>query len=230
MASPVRAGMALGGLALTVVLVTGAAIAQTRDPPASGSGPSAPATIQAPTIQGPTVPLSTVPSPEAPPPSGMPGFQPGFVDAFGRWIKQSTSGFGLPDAALNSGRGMTEAASSAATNAARSTVDAARGAAEASQGVASAMGSVARDTAGALARLPGARIAVGRERCGIAPNGAPDCRFAALALCQARGFAGGKSVDIETTESCPPDASLLRWRGETVTCTTENFVTRSLCQ
>ena len=123
-------------------------------------------------------------------------------------------------------RAMTDAANSTANAA----TGAAKGAAAAGQGVADAVGSVARDTAGALSRLPGARIAVGRERCGVAPNGAPDCRMAALALCRAQGLPGGRSVDIETTEACPTDASLARWRGETVTCPTENFVTRSFCQ
>ncbi len=208
----VRSGVVVTAAA---VLVAWAAAAQTPQPPAAAPAP--PDQTTAPT----------------PPPAASPGSQPGFIDAFGRWMQQSTAGVNANvNAAWGSlpGKGVTDAATDAASNAARSTAEAARGAAEASQGVANAMGSVARETAGALSRLPAARIAVGRERCAIAPNGAPDCRVAAEALCRAKGYGGGSSVDVETTEDCPPDASLARWRGETVVCATENYVTRSLCQ
>jgi hypothetical protein len=207
------------GVAVAGVLVAFAAAAQSPQPLAPAPAQPPPSTTQAP------APASS------PWPSAVPGYQPGFFDAVGRWMQQSTAGFNSNvSSAWNSGKGVTDAASDAASSAARSTADAAKGAAEAGQGVANAMGSVARDTAGALTRLPGARIVVGRERCGVAPNGAPDCGLAALALCRSQGLAGGNSVDIETTEKCPPDASVRRWRGETVACTTDNFVTRSLCQ
>ena len=210
------AGFAIGA---ALLLAASVGLAQTAAQP-----PAAPAQIPQPADQTPQ---------PAPPPSASPNYHPGFIDAVGRWMHDSTAGF---NANVNSawealpGRGMSGAASDAASNAARSTVDAAKGVGEAGQGVANAMGNAARDTAGALTRLPGARIAVGRERCTVAPNGAPDCRLAAQALCRAKGFGGGSSVDIETSESCPPDASLQRWRGETVVCATDNFVTRSLCQ
>jgi hypothetical protein len=208
-------------MALTAVFVAWAAAAQSPQPPAPGFAQPAPSATPAPAS----------PSPSSPPASGVPGYQPGFFDAVGRWMQQSTAGFNSNvNSAWSSGKGVTDAASNAANSAARSTTDAAKGAAEAGQGVANAMGSVARDTAGVLSRLPGARIVVGRERCGVAPNGAPDCRLAALALCRGQGLPGGSSVDIETTENCPPDASVRRWRGETVACTNDNFVTRSLCQ
>lgn len=173
--------------------------------------------------------MSGPPAAPAPASADTPNPPPGFIDAFGNWIQESTAGF---NANVNSawsvlpGRGMSEAAS----NAARSTADAAKGAVEAGQGVANAMGGVARETAGALTRWSGTNIVVGRELCAVAPNGAPDCRVAAEALCRAKGLGGGSSVEIETTESCPPDASLARWRGETVVCATDNYVTRSLCR
>ena len=207
------------GLAATAaaVLVAFAALAQAPQPllPAAPTAPAQPP-VQA-----------------APPPSDGPGSKPGLFDEVGRWMRDSTAGF---NAKVNAGwdalpgKGVTDAAADAAGSAARNTADAAKGVGEASQGVANAVGGVARDTAGAISRLPAARIAVGRELCTVAPNGAPDCRAAAQALCRARGYAGGNSVDVETTEDCPPGASMARWRGETVTCSTENYVTRSLCQ
>lgn len=221
-----EAVLLLRGIAVTAAAVLVAWVA-------AAQSPQAPQPPQTPPPPGAALDAPDQPTTPAPPRPGIPGYQPGFIDAFGRWMQESTAGF---NANLNAawgalpGKGMTDAATDAASNAARNTADAAKGAAEASQGVANAMGSVARDTAGALSRLPAARIAVGRERCGIAPNGAPDCRFAAQALCRAKGYGGGNSVDVETAESCPPDASLARWRGETVTCATENYVTRSLCQ
>jgi hypothetical protein len=207
------------GLGVAALLVAWSAAAQTPSP-----SPVPPAAGQA------APPQALQPAqPAGPGASTVPGYQPGLIDAVGRWMKESTEGFNANvNAALDAlpSKGMGEAAG----NAARSTTDAAKGAVEASQGVANAMGGVARDTAGALTRLPGARIAVGRERCAIAPNGAPDCQLAAQALCRASGLPGGSSIDVVTSENCPPDASLQRWRGATVVCTNENFVTRSLCQ
>ena len=37
-----------------------------------------------------------------------------------------------------------------------------------------------------------------RERCPIAPNGAPDCKAAAEIMCRTKGFATGNSVDYQT--------------------------------
>lgn len=140
-------------------------------------------------------------------------------------MQESTAGF---NANLNAawdkmpGKGMTDAAANAA--------NAASAVSKVTQGAATAVGTAARDTAGALARLPGARIVAGRERCAVAPNGAPDCQMAAVALCKAAGLPGGASIDFETAEVCPPAEAMARWRGEPAVCATENYVTRSLCQ
>ena len=170
-----------------------------------------------------------VPPPHLGEPSaaGVPGYRPGFFDAFGRWVQESTAGF---NANLGAGWGSPKGMSDAAASAARNTADVAKGAAEMTRGAADAMTSVARETAGALTRLPTSRVVVGRERCTVAPNGAPDCRVAAEAMCKAGGFASGSSIDFETAEVCPSTALMARWRGEKVTCETQNFVTRSLCQ
>jgi hypothetical protein len=80
-----------------------------------------------------------------------------------------------------------------------------------------------------VARIPGARVISERATCPTAPNGAPDCRAAAEAICKAHGFASGSSVDFQTAEKCPPIA-LNRPDREPAICTIESYVTRALCQ
>ena len=84
----------------------------------------------------------------------------------------------------------------------------------------------AKDAAGAVARIPGVRVATGHEKCQNAPNGAPDCQAAAIAVCKAKGFETGKSLDMTTAEVCPASV-LLSGRGA---CKDETFVSRALCQ
>jgi hypothetical protein len=87
----------------------------------------------------------------------------------------------------------------------------------------------AKDAADALSRLSNAKIVDGRERCEIAPNGSPDCQMAAEKICKAKGFAQGKSADIQTSRKCsarawlsgsPPDSA----------CTYETIVVKAACQ
>jgi hypothetical protein len=84
----------------------------------------------------------------------------------------------------------------------------------------------AKDAAGAVVRIPGVRVVTGHEKCQNAPNGAPDCVAAAVAVCKAKGFETGKSMDMTTAEVCPASV-LLSGRGE---CRDETFVSRALCQ
>jgi hypothetical protein len=87
----------------------------------------------------------------------------------------------------------------------------------------------AKDAAEAVAKLPNARFMTGHEKCVTSPNGAPDCLAAANALCKAKGFEGGKSVDMTTAEVCPARV----WtsgRLADASCKTETFVSRALCQ
>ena len=131
-----------------------------------------------------------------------PGTRPGFIDAFGHWIQGSVSDW-------NSGvNDVTDAAKDAAN----------------------AAGAVTRDTAGAVARLPGTRVISERATCPTAPNGAPDCRIAAETICKRHGFGSGSSIDFQTAEKCPPIA-LNRPNGEPPPpCVLESYVTRALCQ
>ncbi len=88
----------------------------------------------------------------------------------------------------------------------------------------------AKDAAGAVARIPAARVMTGHEKCVNAPNGAPDCTIAAERLCKAKGFDTGKSVDMTTAEVCPPKAMLAGRTGPAAECRDETFVSRALCQ
>jgi len=87
----------------------------------------------------------------------------------------------------------------------------------------------AKDAAGAVARIPNARVVSGHEVCAVAPNGAPDCISAAMKMCKAKGFESGKSVDMTTAEICPTQV-LLSGRSTGPECHDETFVSRALCQ
>jgi hypothetical protein len=84
----------------------------------------------------------------------------------------------------------------------------------------------ARGAATAVVRLPNTRFVSGNERCAVAPNGAPDCAAAAEALCRAKGFAGGRSLDTQT-RYCIPQAAAVGGPLKPADCI---YVTRALCQ
>ena len=150
------------------------------------------------------------PGPDAPSsaPAGVPApSEPqGFFDAFGNWVQQGVAnagaGFGAMVGAVGGQAG-----------------EAAKGAADA-----------ARNAAASMTKLPVSGITGGRERCVLAPNGAPDCGGAAAALCRAKGYVGGTSVDFETVEKCPPPYRVSGRNTPEGVCTMEHFVTKALCQ
>jgi hypothetical protein len=86
------------------------------------------------------------------------------------------------------------------------------------------------DAAGTVARLPGTNIVSGHELCAAAPNGAPDCGGASVALCKSKGFARGNSLDITSAFKCPAQM----WREGRAPnpqeCADEAFVSRAICQ
>ena len=92
------------------------------------------------------------------------------------------------------------------------------------------LNSSAKDASDNLKRitppLSGQTMASGRMMCPAAVNGAPDCKLAADQLCKSKGYAEGKSLDIETSEKCSAKAY---FSGQGA-CRTENFVTRAVCQ
>jgi hypothetical protein len=146
-----------------------------------------------------------------------PSEQPGLMTSFGNWVQQSVTnmgaGFGTMMGAIRGGAGQ-----------------AAKNAADAASTAADTATSIARDTATTVTRLPATGIIGGRERCTLAPNGAPDCRVAAEALCRSKGYSGGTSVDFETAEKCPPPYRVSGRNTPEGVCTMEHFVTRALCQ
>jgi hypothetical protein len=169
---------------------------------AAQPAPQAPQAPQAPLApQAPQAPQGQGEPQAQPDAAPAPGNKPGFIDAFGRWIGDSVSNW---NAGLKGAADVAKDAADAATN-------------------------VTRDTAGAVARFPGARVISERATCPTAPNGAPDCRAAAEAICKAHGFASGSSVDFQTAEKCPPIA-VNRPDREPAICTIESYVTRALCQ
>lgn len=108
-----------------------------------------------------------------------------------------------------------------------------RGAGETLGATTNAAGDLAKgvtDAAGTVARLPGTNVVAGHELCAIAPNDAPDCDGASLALCKAKGFARGNSLDITSSFKCP----VQMWREgrapNAQECKDESFVSRAICQ
>jgi len=84
----------------------------------------------------------------------------------------------------------------------------------------------ATDSLKRIAPLSGQTMATGRALCPAAANGSPDCKLAAEQLCKEKGYGGGSSVDIESTQKCSAKAY---FSGQSA-CRTENFVTRAVCQ
>jgi hypothetical protein len=132
----------------------------------------------------------------------------GFIATVSRWFEQQTANV---SSSFRDARKKVEGFSGAASDVAKTTVEG------------------ARDAADAVARIPTARTVSGHEKCLLAPNGAPDCVSAANAICKAKGFGSGKSVDMTTSEVCPAKV-YLSGRSTGPECTTETFVSRALCQ
>jgi hypothetical protein len=132
----------------------------------------------------------------------------GFLAAVSRWWKEQTA---TVNSSLEDARKKVESFSSAAGDAAKTTVEG------------------AKDAAGAVVRIPEARAISGHEKCQLAPNGAPDCVAAANTMCKAKGFGSGKSLDMTTAEVCPAKV-YMSGRSTGPECTTDTFVSRAFCQ
>jgi hypothetical protein len=159
---------------------------------------------------------AVAPEPPAQSAPAAPQRQPGFLEAFGRWVDESVVGIG---------KGIENAWRGAATK----SDEAAKASSEASANMAKGAVDAAKGTADALGKIGSARVVAGRERCVLAANGAPDCRLAAETLCKAKGFATGNSIDFETAETCPPQV-LLSGRRSGPECRIEHVVTKAMCQ
>ncbi len=145
-------------------------------------------------------PLQAAPSQQAAPPAPEPApppSNPGLVEEIGKLLKDSASG--LSSALPSPGKALDGLNSSAKD---------------------------ATDSLKRIAPLSGQSMASGRTLCPAAANGAPDCKRAADQLCKEKGYAEGKSVDIESTQKCSAKAY---FSGQGA-CRTENFVTKAVCQ
>jgi hypothetical protein len=146
------------------------------------------------------------PSPPADPPSAAqapnPSYQPGFIDAVGRWLEQGA-------AKLKSEM---------------------QGAQENLDKLGSQARDAAKDVTDGILALPGSRVVSGRVRCEPAPNGAPDCLAAANGVCQSKGFQAGRSLDTQSEQKCPARLLLQGRAPNDIDCRTEIFVTRAVCQ
>jgi hypothetical protein len=152
-------------------------------------------------VSGAAVAQETEQRTEPPPSAAPPPF--GIFEAFGRFLEDSKARID------NHIKNTTDAAKDAAKDAAEKAGQA---------------------TNGLMLGLPGAKVAQGRVRCAVAPNGAPDCTEAANALCRSKGYGPGKSMDINTAEKCPTWVWLSGRPAPEGTCKVETFVLQAACQ
>jgi hypothetical protein len=191
--------------------------------------------IAPPTLQA-TPPQSIASPPEqmAPPPNpappaqaapAQPASKPGLFEAVGRWFDQGANN--LRDHLRGAKRRMDTIGDDAAANSREMSEQAAKmgkGAVEAGKTAADAT----KNAVDAVAKLTASRVVQGRERCAIAPNGAPDCVAAAEALCRKNGYSLGKSMDFTSAEECPVRALL--GQASRDECTIVTFISRAMCQ
>jgi hypothetical protein len=160
-----------------------------------------------------------------------PHHQPGFIDAVGSFFADSwdtvKSATKLPVSTPENG-----AVSTSPARAPEAQAPVASTQAPVTQ-VPVTNGSAAPTTeASGLIPTLGARDLVdGRKKCGRAPNGAPDCTAAVLAVCKTKGFKSGVSVAIESALNCPATAWLSGSHSPNrEDCRTDAYVTRAACR
>jgi hypothetical protein len=162
----------------------------------------------------------STPQPVQPAPAQTEGMsRPGVFESIGRWLDQSARNV------REQWHGARTRVDDLNDRAAADRKDMRDRAEEMRKGAAEAT----RDAVDAVAKLPTSRIMSGRERCGVAPNGAPDCVAAAEILCRKHGFGSGKSMDFTSAEECPARA-LIGDRPSKAECTTVTFINRAMCQ
>jgi len=195
-----------------------AAQAMPAVPPAAAAAPPAPAERDARAAEA--APPSQPAAPGSLFPPQPPPAQRGLFNNWGSWWQDS---FGSLSGKVNAARGkvgdLNKRSVDAAKNAAAATTEAMRNAAAAT-----------KDAAVAIVRLPATRVIEGRQRCPVAPNGAPDCQAAAADVCRGKGFGGGKPLDIQSSQACPPKAYIAGRVPAPSECPEETVVLRALCQ
>jgi hypothetical protein len=92
------------------------------------------------------------------------------------------------------------------------------------------IGTQARDAAGNVIAIPGTRVITGRQLCPPSSNGAPDCQQGVDALCRAKGFQGGRTLDVTSAHRCSAKALIAGRAAKESPCQLETYVTRAVCQ
>lgn len=146
--------------------------------------------------------------------------KPGFLQRLGRWLDDSIADLGgrVKDAG-NKLWDLNKKSSDAVKGAAVATQDAMKNTAEAANGAATT-----------VLRLPNTRVMETRERCALAPNGAPDCATAATNACRGKGFNAGQPLNVVSAQKCPPEALLTGEKPRESDCQIETVVTGVVCQ
>jgi hypothetical protein len=153
--------------------------------------------------------------------------KPGFIYEFGRWWDTTRGKF------EELGKQSDAAAKDAATatqGAVHSAAQATRGAADATEDAMKSAAEATKNAATSLFRLPGIRVVEVRQRCNLAPNGAPDCRTAATNACRTKGFTSGQPVDVRSSQNCPPAVWLSGRNPDASECPEETVVLMAACQ
>jgi len=88
-----------------------------------------------------------------------------------------------------------------------------------------------KETGDALSRIAKpATMVSGRTACPASANGAPDCKQAAVSLCESKGYKDGKSLNADSAEKCSPKVLIPGRQRKPDDCRTDTFVTSALCQ
>lgn len=144
----------------------------------------------------------------APGPADVPESGPGFLEVLGRWLGNSKEAI---DSQVRNTQETLGNLGSQATGAAKDAAGA------------------AQKATGTVIGLPIPQAVTGKQLCRVAPNGGADCQPAADTLCKSKGFSGGKSAEIQSSQRCPSRV-WIAGRDSNRECRTETFVTRAACQ
>jgi hypothetical protein len=87
------------------------------------------------------------------------------------------------------------------------------------------------ETMNDLSRLarPSTMVA-GRVACPASLSGGPDCKPAAVQLCQSKGYKEGKSLNTDSAEKCSAKVLIPGRQRKPDDCRTDTVVTSALCQ
>jgi len=154
------------------------------------------------------------------PPQPPPPQKPGFLNELKGWWDQSLGLFG---------KGF-ESTRSTVEDVGKKTGDVTKDAAGAAGDVMKGAVEATKNAATSIVKLPNTRMIEVHEHCDKAPNGAPDCETAAAKGCRAKGFTGGRPLDVRTEQRCDPATLASGQPPELRDCPIETTVTRAICQ